>query len=129
APSPSWPFGVGRFRGAHCMRTSLERKTDGEVQAKLMHLLTVRDIESERTERRADANARTVSDIESKIGDRIAGIAGVDECSAPPRFADPRNRLGAPEGVGAPADEGVALVYAQALVRVPAHGRVAAGAK
>src|SRR6185312_16752954 len=100
-----------------------------EVQAHFARLLAVGDVEAERADRRFHARADAVPLRQSKMRPRVERVAGVDEGGNAPRIADPARHLDARDGVIAHGEDRVALLQAKAFERVPAHGRVAAGAE
>src|SRR4029453_17054144 len=98
------------------------------MQAHALRLLAVRDVETERTDRRPETSADAVTVRGRELGHLVLRVAGVDERSHAPRLVDPVHGLDAADPVIAAADHRVALLHAEALERVAAHGRVAARA-
>src|SRR5262249_7292255 len=97
--------------------------------AHLVHFLTIRDVEAERTERGAHARADAVADGQVQIRQRIDGVAGIDEHAESPERVDPPDRIDADDTVVASRHDGIADVHAQACEVVAAHRRAAAGAE
>src|SRR2546425_2604865 len=99
------------------------------MQPHLLGLLTIRDVDPERSDRRTHACTDAVA-IDGLESARFIGrVAGVDESGETPGRSEPMDNLRAGERIVASADRGVALARAEAVERVPAHRGVAAGAK
>ncbi len=76
-------------------------------------LLPVREVETERPDRRAQAAADSVTECEAHVAQLVRGVAGIDERGEAERRGDPVVVLRARQRVVAAADDGAALLDAE----------------
>src|SRR3954468_11218423 len=101
----------------------------GEVQAPGALARAIGKVGTDRSDRRAKANAAAVAGGDIGANSRVPDVAGVEEGRNAPVLAEPVGELDAADDQPPAADHGAGLLDADALERIAAHRLVAAGAE
>src|SRR6478609_5471705 len=97
-----------------------ERDRDREREPDLVRVLRVREVDGEGTRGRLEARAEAVARVGLHVLGAVLGVAHVHERGGAPAFVQPMHVLDGPGGEVAPADDRLAVLNAEALVRVAA---------